>query len=190
MMFLNSWRWRASSYVLLQISVSGTPMSSMSGAASPAGSARIVVEQIAAGLDRGDVLVPGLGVHGDHQVDAPAPGEPAGFAHPHLVPGRQALDVGGEDVARRRPALPSAGWRGRTAGWRLPNPTVDVRELDDEVVDGAQRHRLSGPAIVVSRRNFCISQAPVGQRSAQRPQWRQTSSSFTMIRPVLSACET
>ena len=32
-----------------------------------------------------------------------------------------------------------------------------------------------------------MSQAPVGQRSAQRPQCRQTSSSLTMIRPVPSA---
>ena len=32
-----------------------------------------------------------------------------------------------------------------------------------------------------------MSQAPVGQRSAQSPQCRQTSSSLTMTRPVLSA---
>ena len=31
-----------------------------------------------------------------------------------------------------------------------------------------------------------MSQAPVGQRSAHSPQCRQTSSSFTMTRPVLS----
>src|ERR1051326_3241461 len=31
-----------------------------------------------------------------------------------------------------------------------------------------------------------MSHAPVGHRSAQRPQWRQTSSSLTMIRPVFS----
>ena len=31
-----------------------------------------------------------------------------------------------------------------------------------------------------------MSHAPVGQRSAQRPQWRHTSSSFTMTRPVFS----
>ena len=32
-----------------------------------------------------------------------------------------------------------------------------------------------------------MSQAPVGQRSAHRPQCRQTSSSFTITRSVLSA---
>ena len=60
-----------------------------------------IVEQIAAGLDRGDVLVPGLRVHRHHQVDAAACAEMAGFGDPHLVPGRQSLDVGGEDVAGR-----------------------------------------------------------------------------------------
>ena len=38
----------------------------------------------------------------------------------------------------------------------------------------------------VSKRNFCMSQAPVGQRSAHMPQCRHTSSSFTMTRPVFS----
>ena len=32
--------------------------------------------------------------------------------------------------------------------------------------------------------NFCMSQAAVGQRSAQSPQWTQRSSSFTMMRAV------
>ena len=35
-----------------------------------------------------------------------------------------------------------------------------------------------------------MSQAPVGQRSAHRPQCRQTSSSFTITRPVGSVPET
>src|SRR5688572_26849756 len=82
-----------------------------------------------------------------------------------------------------------------------PEP-VDVGELDDEVVDGFDAvhataslgtaclgeglSRQLGPAWVVFSRNFCMSQAPVGQRSAQRPQCRQTSSSFTITRPVFS----
>ena len=41
------------------------------------------------------------------------------------------------------------------------------------------------PAWVMSMRYFCMSQAPVGQRSAHSPQCRQTSSSFTITRPVL-----
>ena len=41
------------------------------------------------------------------------------------------------------------------------------------------------PREVISMRYFCMSQAPVGQRSAHSPQCRQTSSSFTMTRPVL-----
>src|SRR5574338_405110 len=47
---------------------------------------------------------------------------------------------------------------------------------------------LRFPAI--STRNFCMSHAPVGQRSAQSPQCRQTSSSLTITRPVLSAPDT
>ena len=35
-----------------------------------------------------------------------------------------------------------------------------------------------------------MSQAPVGQRSAQRPQCRQTSSSFTITRRVFSGSDT
>ena len=38
-----------------------------------------IVEQIAARLDRGDVLVPGLRVHRHHQVDAAARAEMAGL---------------------------------------------------------------------------------------------------------------
>src|SRR5258706_5534461 len=47
-----------------------------------------------------------------------------------------------------------------------------------------------GPAYVMSSRNFCMSHAPVGQRSAHSPQCRQTSSSLAMIRPVRSSGET
>ena len=52
------------------------------------------------------------------------------------------------------------------------------------------RHACPPEACVISSRNFCMSQAPVGQRSAQSPQCRQTSSSLTMTRPVLSVSET
>src|SRR4051812_5460160 len=64
---------------------------------------------------------------------------------------------------------------------------VDVGELDDEVVDGGDRvHAATSfpcaraePASAVLNSDFCMSQAPVGQRSAHSPQCRQTSSSFT-----------
>src|SRR5688572_32284959 len=52
------------------------------------------------------------------------------------------------------------------------------------------RLRQPGPALVISTRNFCMSHAPVGQRSAHRPQCRQTSSSFTMTRCVFNSPET
>ena len=49
-------------------------------------------------------------------------------------------------------------------------------------------HARSASVILI--RYFCMSQAAVGQRSAQRPQWRQTSSSLTMTRPVLRPSST
>ena len=58
-----------------------------------------VVKQVATHVDFGHICVPGLRVHGDHHVDATAPAEVALFTYPGLVPGRQALDVAGEDVA-------------------------------------------------------------------------------------------
>ncbi len=151
-----------------------------------------VVEQVAAGLDRGDVLVPGLRVHRDHQVDAAARAEMAGFRDAHLVPGRQALDVGREDVARRdRHAHAQDRAREQLVGAGRAR-AVDVGELDDEVVYAADRAatRHWSSACVMSMRYFCMSQAPVGQRSAHSPQCRQTSSSFTMTRPVLRSSAT
>ena len=98
-----------------------------------------IVEQISAGLDPGHVPVPGLRVHGHHEIGAAAGAEVSGFRDAHLVPGRQALDVGRENVARRdrnthaqhraREQLVGAG------GARA----VDVGEPDDEVVYAADR---------------------------------------------------
>ena len=94
-----------------------------------------VVHQVAAGLDLGDVLVPGLRVHRDHQVDAAAPAEVAVLVDAHLVPGRQALDVAREDVARaHRHAHAQQAAREHLVG-RGRARAVDVRELDDEIVD-------------------------------------------------------
>src|SRR5262249_23781468 len=59
-----------------------------------------VVEQVPAGLDLLQVLIPGLRVHRHHQVDSAAAPSPPGLAYPHLEPGWQSLDVGGEDIAR------------------------------------------------------------------------------------------
>ncbi len=160
----------------------------------------VVVEQIAAGFDFLQIRVPGLRVHRHHQVDAAAPGLIAGLVDAHLVPGRQALDVGREDVARGdRHAHPQDGAREQLVG-RSRSRAVDVGELDDEIVYGLDAFhswlsphaafrcgllRQPGPACVMSSRNFCMSQAPVGQRSAHSPQCRHTSSSFAITRPVI-----
>ena len=98
-----------------------------------------IVEQIAAGLDRGDVLVPGLRVHRHHHVDAAAGAEMAVLGHPHLVPGRQALDVGGEDVARRDRHAVAQDRAGEQLVGAGRARAVDVGEADDEVVYAADR---------------------------------------------------
>ena len=89
-----------------------------------------IVEQIAAGLDRGDVLVPGLRVHRHHHVDAAAGAEMAVLGHPHLVPGRQALDVGREHVARRLTGTP---WR------RIERANISLALAEPEPLTLAKR---------------------------------------------------
>jgi hypothetical protein len=56
----------------------------------------VVVEQIAAGFDLGDVGIPGLRVHRHHQVDAATAAEPAALADAHFVPGRQPWILDGK----------------------------------------------------------------------------------------------
>ena len=98
-----------------------------------------IVEQIPAGLDAGHVLLPGLRVHGDHEVGAAARAEMAGLGDAHLVPGRQALDVGRENVARGN-RDPHAQYRAREQLVRARRArAVDVGEPDDEVVYAADR---------------------------------------------------
>src|SRR5260370_19535703 len=70
--------------------------------------------------------------------------------------------------------------------WIAAISRFDCDDIVSELVRDSQRLRHAGPARVMSRRNLRMSQAPVGQRSAHRPQCRQTSSSFTMMRPVFS----
>ncbi len=104
-----------------------------------------VVEQVAARLDLGQVLAPSLRVHRHHQVHAAAPAQPASLADAHLVPGRQALDVAREDVARAdRHAHAQDGAREQLVG-RGRARAVDVGELDDEVVDGLDAAHWCSP---------------------------------------------
>src|SRR5262249_50345494 len=98
-----------------------------------------VVEQVAARLDRGDVLLPGLRVHRHHEIDAAARAEMAVAGDAHLVPSGQALDVGWKDVARadrHAHAQHGAGEQLVRAGRAR---AVDVGEADDEVVYAADR---------------------------------------------------
>ena len=95
-----------------------------------------VVEQVAARVDLGHVGVPGLRVHGHHEVDAAPSAQPTLLAHAQLVPGGHALDVAGEDVARAdRHAHAQDGARQQFVGAGAA-AAIDVGELDDEVVGG------------------------------------------------------
>ena len=102
-----------------------------------------IVEQIAARLDAGHVVVPGLRVHRHHEVGAAAGAEMAGLGNPHLVPGRQALDVGGENVARRHRNAHAQHRAGEQLVGARRAGTVDVGKPDDEVVYALDRHACS-----------------------------------------------
>ena len=84
---------------------------------------RAVVEEVAARLQLGHVGVPGLRVHRHHHVDAAAPAQPALLADAHLVPGRQALDVAGEDVARAHRHAHAQDRLGEQLVGRWPSPS-------------------------------------------------------------------
>ncbi len=101
-----------------------------------------IVEHVAAAFDLGDVLVPGLRVHQHREVDAAAAPEPALARDPHLVPGRQALDVRREDVARRHGHAHAHHRAGEELVGRRRARAVDVGELDDEVVGGGDGGHL------------------------------------------------
>jgi hypothetical protein len=96
---------------------------------------RRIIEQVAARLDLGDVLVPGLRVHRHHHVDAAAPPQMARIADPHLEPGRQALDVRGKDVARAGRNAHAQDRLGEQPVGARRARSVDVGEFDDEIVD-------------------------------------------------------
>ncbi len=84
---------------------------------------RRVVEQVAARLDAGDVLVPGLRVHRHHEVGAAARAEPA--LRRRRAPRTRSAVPGcwrGRCCAAP-PARPCAGSISRTAGWHSPSPT-------------------------------------------------------------------
>ncbi len=95
-----------------------------------------IVEQIAARRDLLHVLRPGLRIHRDHHVDAAAPAEITLLGDADLVPGRQALDVRREDVARADRHAHAQDRSGEQLVGRGRSRPVDVRELDDEIVNG------------------------------------------------------
>ncbi len=95
----------------------------------------VVVDEVAARLHFLDVLRHALWIHRQHDIHAAAAAEVAALTDAHFVPGRQALDVGGENVlgAHRQPhAENSLGKQVVGAG---ATGAVYVGELDDELID-------------------------------------------------------
>ncbi len=140
----------------------------MNVVAAPLAGQRRIVEQPSAGHDLGEILVVGLGVHGNHEVDAVAAGEIALLAHADLIPGRQALDVRWEDVFRTdgdthaEYGLREHGVRACRSG------AVHGRKFADEIVDPA--HVQHTPS--VSRCRHCGGR---GTPSRPAPRRRRTS---------------
>ena len=142
-MFLNSCRWRASR--VLGVADRGERYAERRDVVAELRRRQRlgrVVEQIAAGLDLGDVLVPRLRIHRDHEVDAAAAAAPAVLDDAHLVPRRQALDVGRKDVARGHRHAHAQDRLGEQAVRRRRARAVDVGELDDEIVDAGERSMI------------------------------------------------
>src|SRR5690606_13372685 len=130
-------------------------------------------------------------------VDPARAGQMAGLADTDLVPGRQALDIGREKVlAADRHPHPEDRLHQQRVRARGTRP-VDVRELDDEVVYPLLQHDASVASIPSSAAygttsfDFCMSHAPVGQRSAHSPQCTHRFSSLIITRAVcFSAADT
>ena len=100
---------------------------------------RRIIEQIAAGLDRGDVLVPGLRVHRDHHVDAAARAQMSVLGDPDFVPGRQALNIRWKDIARRNRDAMTQDGAGKHLVSARRTRAVDVGKPYDEIVYAADR---------------------------------------------------
>ncbi len=151
-----------------------------------------VVEQNAARRDLLQVARIRLRVHGDHDVDGARTREIAVLADADLVPRRQSLDVRREEIlAADGHAHPKDGLHQQRVGARRAG-AVDVRDLEDEVVypaflllsHSSSSRRASSLAYGIVTVDFCMSQAPVGQRSAHSPQCTHRFSSFSITRAV------
>ena len=154
-----------------------------------------VINQVAPGGDLLEVPGVGLGVHRDHDVHAAGACHMAVPGHADLIPGREPLDVGREVVlAHHRDAAAEDGLHQQAVG-ACRAGAVDRGDLDDEVVDcgrmtcsacfasvtrRARAQAVFGLLACMARdssrtwgqctKDFCISHAAVGQRSAHRPQ--------------------
>jgi hypothetical protein len=93
-----------------------------------------VIDKVATGINRLHVLGHALGIHTHHDIRAAATTEITGLGNAYLVPGRHTLDVRREDVpGADRNTHAEYGLCKHSVGTGRPG-SVDVGELDDEVV--------------------------------------------------------
>ena len=99
---------------------------------------RGIVHKIAAGNEAVVILAQGLAVHRHHHVDIAPPAQIALFVDPHLVPGRQPLDIGGEDVLWADRHAHAEHRFGKEVIGAGRAGAVDVGKTDDKIVDAFQ----------------------------------------------------
>ncbi len=100
----------------------------------------LLVDHHTAGSDGLQVVSPRRGVERDQDVDLVRPGHVPLGRDSQLVPGREALDVGGEDVFGRDRDSHVEDGPGQHQVGGLTAGSVDGRRLDGEVVDDGFGH--------------------------------------------------
>ena len=142
-----------------------------------------VVNKITARINLGDIALHTLWIDTDHDVGASTTAQIAILTHTYFIPGGHPLNVRGEYVAGAYGDTHPKNCFGEHAIGTGGTCAIHIGKLYDEVVNGLLcLHDV--PALVTLYKNRCMSQAPVGQRSAHSPQCKHTFSSFTMTRLV------
>src|SRR5690606_35342209 len=151
---------------------------------------RIVVHKVTSGPDGGYITGIRLRVDPYDKVYGFPASHVSLFVHPDFIPGWEALYIRRKDILGRNGYTHSKDRPGKQLVCTGRSRTVHIGKADDHVVHPARMYHIILVVLVTLYKNFFISHADVGQRSAQRPQCRHTSSSFTMTRVVGSSVET
>ena len=94
-----------------------------------------VIEEVTTGLYLADIFRHALRVNADHDIHTAAATQVTLVADPHFKPGRQPLNVRGEDVFRADRQPHAEQGLGKHVVGAGRTGTVDVCEFDNEIVD-------------------------------------------------------